>query len=691
LFGTISHAQGGRNYGKEAEYLWASGLYCEAADAFKNASLKMHVKNEKAKETKANYAFLSGECYKLKHDFASAEQQYEVAILLGYHETDPKIYFYLGEMQMAQGEHKKAEGNYKKYKELNPADPIVAVRIESCKGYKEFVKNKTRHEIEALIKLNTPNFDYSTVLSSRGDKLYFTSSRSAATGDETDQSTCEDYTDIFVTTIDKKGNYSEPLPLPASINTIDNEGAMCLDGRGRTMFFTRCLSEEKMNLGCDIFMAEVKGDKYGKPVKLTLKDDDTTHVGHPAVSNDGKTLIFASNMAGGEGGVDLWMTTYDRKEDSWSLPVNLGPEVNTPGNDVFPVWAEDGTLYYSTDGLVGAGGLDLFKAEKSGDENKWTNPTNLGAPLNTYGDDYHLIFEQNDEMGQKGYLSSNRAGSKGSKQSPSQDLYRFHLPPVLVDLFIEVVDQETGEVIPDAQVRVVGSDGMNYSGTTDVDGQKNLTEKEDGTRHLKPGNTYTIEIIGKDGEYLGNKDNFTTVDLSSATSIVRRITVLNITHPIRLPEVRYALGSAELLVDSTIHSKDSLNYLYDLMMANPNITIELMAHTDARGSASANQSLSQRRAQSCVDYLVNEKGLDTKRLTPKGYGENVPTTLVEVPETGDTITHVLKEAYINQFKSSDKTRFEWLHQKNRRTEGKILTTDYVPAVAPEPENNGSGQ
>jgi len=677
LLSTSAYSQT-RNYAKEAQFLWASGKYALAADAYKKASEKMKTKTPKSKAKKAEFAFLSGECYRLIHLFPSAEEQYEKAILLEYaEETDPKVYFYLAEMQMAQGEHKKAEGNYKKYKDFNTGDKLVDVRIESCKAYKTFLKNKTRHEMTNMAKLNTVNFDYSTVQNARGTELYFTSSRSAATGTETDQITGQDFTDIFVATIDRKGNFGEPVPLPESINTIDNEGAMCLDGRGKMMFFTRCENEEKMNLGCDIYSVEVKGKKYGEPKKLALKDHDSTHVGHPAVSFDGKTLIFASNMAGGQGGVDLWITTYDRKSESWSLPENMGDEINTAGNEVFPTLTKDGELYYSTDGKVGMGGLDLFLANKTEGENKWTNPTNLGAPLNTYADDYSLIFTQKDDKGQKGYLSSNRVESKGPRENPSQDIWQFVLPPVLVDVMITVFDQQTGDPVPDMEVQVVGSDGSSYVLRTDMDGQINLTEKPDGTRYIEPGNTFNIVVPNVEKKWVGSKDEFTTVDLKRPTTIIREIGVLSVAKPIRLPEVRYALGKWDLLVDSTINSKDSLNYLYGIMIDNPTLIVELMAHTDSRGKNSSNKILSQKRAQSCVNYLVDEKGLPAERFVPRGYGEDVPQTIYEVNEAGDSIAIVLKESYINQFKKTDKTKFEYLHQKNRRTEGKVIGMNYV--------------
>lgn len=684
LVSTSAFSQLTRNYGKEADVLWESGKYVEAADAYKKASDKISVKTDKSRLTKAGYAFRSAECYKLIHDFANAEEQYEKSILLKQQEVEPKVFYYLAEMQMSQGEHKKAEGNYKKYKELNSGDPLTDVRIQSCKEFTQFQKDKTRHEMNQLTKLNSTAFDFGAVMNSRGTAMYFTSSRSASTGSEVENVVGGDFTDIFVSEIDRKGNFGEPTLLSDKINTIDNEGSLCFDGRGKTMFFTRCRREEKKNLGCDIYMVEVKSKKFGDPVKLEIKDHDSTHVGHPAASVDGKTLVFASNMAGGEGGVDLWMTTYDKKADSWSLPTNLGPEINTPGNDMFPVWAKDGSLYYSTDGMAGAGGLDIFVATQVGTENKWEKPTNMGAPLNTYADDYNLIFTQNDVEGQKGFLSSNRAGSKGSRTNPSQDIWSFYLPPVLVNLYITVVDQETREGIPDMEVRVVGSDGSNYSLTTDMDGQLSMTEAEDGKRMIKPGHTFTIEIPGQEKIYLGAHDNFTTVDITSQSNIVREIGLLNIFKPIRLPEVRYALGSDVLLVDSTINSKDSLNYLYNVMTDNPNIVVKLLSHTDSRGRDASNQALSQRRAQSCINYLVDEKGMPADRFVAKGAGERMPTSIDEIdPVSGDTTTIVLTEKYINQFKTTDKVKFEMLHQKNRRTEGEVIGTDYVPkAEAP---------
>ncbi|MDX1349344.1 MAG: OmpA family protein, partial [Putridiphycobacter sp.] len=280
-----------------------------------------------------------------------------------------------------------------------------------------------------------------------------------------------------------------------------------------------------------------------------------------------------------------------------------------------------------------------------------------------------IIYTKDDATGTRGFLSSNRAGSKGPRENPSQDIWSFYLPPVIIDVTITVVNQDTREVVPNKEVKLIGSDGSNIVLMTDENGMIELGEKADGSRYVKPDANYTIDVTTVPREWLGNKDKFTTVGIDKPTRIIREIGILDISIPLRIPEVRYDLNSAKLQVNSEVNSKDSLNYVYELMMANPNIVVQLMSHTDSRGSDEANRILAQKRAQSCVDYLVNEKGIPKARLVPKGFGEDKPATY-----KGQLLT----ETYINQFKTSDPKMFEFLHQKNRRTEGEIISFDYQP-------------
>lgn len=678
-----------RSYSGEAVNLWKAGAYAEAAEAFKLAAEKISPKNDKARQKKAYFTYMSGYCYDLLSEHASAEQQYEKAVLLRYQEWEAEVYMKLAEMEMAQCKHKEAKENYQKYLKLNPSSEMAKTRIASCDFYGESTGDPSKHLVSNVSKLNTGSYDFATVMGPRGKEMYFSSSRAGSTGAASDPITGQNYMDLWVSKIDRNGNWGQPTPMEAPINSIDNEGTMAFDGRGKTIWFTRCPSVDKMNLGCEMWMATAKGKNWGEPKKLELKDHDTTHVGHPCPTEDGKTLIFSSNMAGGFGGVDLWMSTYDKRSDSWSLPVNMGEDINTAQNDLFPTFGPDGNLYYASDGMVGMGGLDLYMATRVGEEDKWENPTNLGAPMNSCRDDYHIIYTEKGKV-ERGYISSNRNGSKGQN---SQDIWDFYLPPILIDIMIIVSDQEEGFPIEGAKVKLVGSNGTSYDLLTDASGQVNLGEKPDGERFVDPDATWTLEVEGIEKLYLGTNDNFTTEGVEVNTRIIRDLKVLNIEKPIRLPEVRYALGSSVLLVDTLnedpslrINSKDSLNYLYDLLQENPNLIVELISHTDCRGSDPANMKLSKARAQSCVNYLVDDKGIPTERLIPKGLGETRPVELRNISDVGDTTFTTLGCDMITKLKRSDEVMFKYYHQLNRRTECAILSFDYVPAEATEPED-----
>ena len=668
-----------RSYSGEAGVLWEGGAYAEAAEAFKLAAEKISPKNEKARQKKAYYTFMSGRCYEMLSEHAAAEQQYEKAILLKYEQFDIDVFMRAAEMQMAQCKHSKAKENFNKYLKLDPTSEIAKTRIASCDYYAEATGTPTKHLVSNVTKLNTSSFDYATVMDSRGKEMYFTSSRSGATGEESDPITNQNYMDLWVSKIDRQGNWGQPVPMDEPINSVHNEGTMCFDARGKTIWFTRCPSEDKMQLGCEIYMAEQRGSSWGEPERLELKDHDSTNIGHPAISPDGRTLVFASNMAGGFGGVDLWISSYDRRSDSWSLPVNLGEEINTSENDMFPTWGPDNNLYYASSGMIGLGGLDIYMATRIGEENKWENPVNLGSPMNSCRDDYHIIYTEKGKV-ERGFISSNRNGSKGNN---SQDIWDFYLPPVLVDVMIIVSDLDEGFPIEGAKVKLIGSGGSSYDLVTDASGQINLGQKPDGTRFVEPGETWTLEVEGIEKLYLGANDNFTTKGIGSNTRVIRDLKVLNIEKPIRLPEVRYPLGSAELLVDTLnddwgqrINSKDSLNYLYDLLVENPNLIVELLSHTDCRGSDAANLKLSKARAESCVNYLVQEKGIDPVRLIPKGLGETTPATYKEIFGS-DTTEIFLGCDMITKLQKTDKEKFEFYHQMNRRTECVILSFDYV--------------
>lgn len=668
---------------QKAEVSYNSQNYSSGVDNIKLAYDKMGKKGTKAKNQRATLAFKVAECYRLTELFKEANEWYEKAILLDYFEIEPIVYFYNAEMLRMMGENDKALKNYTLYKDLvkdsNPNDKRGEIGIESCKALKEIKSNKTLHVIENQTSLNKSGTDMSAMIGdSKNTKMYFSSSRTGVKGVDIDPRSGEVYMDLWCSTIDAKGHFGEPQLVDGpEINTEHSEGTICFDGKYKTMFFTRCPNEKKKNLGCEIWMSQGKGkNEWLAPTKVLLTQNDSITVGHPCVSEDGKFLIFVSDLPGGFGGRDLWYTTFDKKTETWAIPINMGAEINTAGNEMFPTLAKNGNLYFASDGIVGLGGLDIFLATKLKDQNKWENPTNMGVPINSENNDYSLI-ELTDK---KGYFTSERKNSNGGLEFDA-DIYSYDLPPNLFD--IKVIVSEVGQKqnkISDVKVTITGPDAANsWEGYTRKDGSIMWDKRPNGDRYVLESMAYSI-AISKEGFHEDKKGaKFTTVGLTNSQSFVVELALLPIVvKPIRLPEVRYPLAQWTLLVDSTINSKDSLNYVYDLLNEYPGLILELSSHTDARGTNEANQILSENRAKECVKYLVNEKGIDARRLIPVGKGENEAAFWTD-PVTGEKIQ--LTEAYINSFKKTDKVKFDKLHQLNRRTEGKILSMDFDPAAA----------
>ena len=665
-----------QKYIEKAETAYKSQNYATGVDVLKLSYEKVSRKSEQAKIYKGDLAFKIAESYRLTEKFKDANEWYDRCILLDYQKTQPLVFLYNGEMLRIMGELEKATKNYILYKELNPTDTRADNGISSCKIAKEMKYEAGKYTIENQVALNKIGAEISPMFGdNKATKLYFSSSRTGVTGSEIDPRSGENFMDIWVSEMDKKEHWGEPkLLFGKDINTEKNEGSICFDSRYKMMFFTRCPNEKNKNLGCEIWVSESKGkDEWGEPKKIVLASNDSITVGHPCVSEDGKFLIFVSDLPGGFGGRDLWSSSYERKTDSWTNPINLGSEINTPGNEMFPTFGKNGDLYFATDGIPGLGGLDIFKASKINGGNKWENPKNMGTPINSENNDYSLI-EYSDK---KGYFTSERKNNNGGNDF-DPDIYSYNLPPNTFDL--KVIISEVGNKqnkIQDVKVNVKGIDDANsWEGYTNKDGVIFWDKKPNGDRFISQDMSYHISIQ-KEGFQEDKKGaQFTTLGLKSNQSFVIELALLPIViKPIRLPEVNYILGQPTLLINDSINSKDSLNFVYDLLNEYPGMILELSCHSDSRGSDKTNQLLSEARAKECVNYLVIEKGIDPKRIIAVGKGETEPAIWTN-PATGEKIT--LTEKYINQFKTSDKIKFERLHQINRRAEGKVISMDFIP-------------
>jgi peptidoglycan-associated lipoprotein len=638
---------------KEADKEFKSQGYHAAIELYKKAFSV----EPKASE-KARIVFQIAECYREVNDWNNAIEWYLKAFRARYDE--PEIHLRLGQGYMAQAKYPEAIVEFNKYLDAEPSDKVAQKALEACEIAQSYMDKPTRYVVQPEVMLNSKSYDFSPVWAdAKHNEVIFVSGREGSTGSKIDPRSGSNFLDLYTAERDRKGKWSEPQLLGETVNTEHNEGPATLDARGKTIYFTRCVSDKKRKRGCDIFVASKSGKDWGEAEKLNIKPEggDSLVVAHPSITQDGQRLFFVSNMAGGKGGMDIWYMDYDRREKKWIDPVNCGPEVNTPGDEKFPYIHTSGDLYFASDFHPGLGGLDIFVAEKVG-ENKWGNVENLQYPINSPYDDFGIIFENS---GDRGYFSSNREGGMGQ-----DDIYSFNLPPLLFALQGVVYDKDTKEPVVDATVSVAGTDGASFQAQTDEDGAFAFIDNN-GERFINEDQNYSVIVTKPD--YLIAKDQVSTKGLSESTTFIKEF-FITFTSPdiaIEFPEVRYDLAKAELQVNDQVNSKDSLNFLYQILVDNPTIIIELQAHTDTRGSAASNQKLSQARAQSCVDYLVS-KGIDPARMVAKGYGEDKPK---------------ITDAQIAKMKTREEQ--EAAHQKNRRTEFSVLSFDYVPPSSEDEE------
>ena len=656
------HSQNQNPYVIQADLNFKNEAYFAAIDLYKKGEVK-----EKDIEEKGRINFQIAECYRLDVEPAQAETYYKRAFKLKYQKNHPKLYILLADVLVEEGEYESAAENVRKFLEIFPDDKHANTLLSSCEHYAEWVRNKTKHLIQNEKQINSEHYDYSPAWGDiNHNTIIFVSARDGSNGDGIDSRTGDSFMDLWSTTRDNNGKWSEPQLLPNSINSKDNEGPSVLSPSGDQIYFTRCPRMKKVDLGCAIFYSKRKGDSWTQAKKIKLKPEgaDTLSCGHPAMDSEMKVMIFAADFPGGYGMHDLWISEYDAREESWMTPVNLGPDINSIGDEMFPYLSDNGDLYFSSDSYEGFGGLDMFKAKKLG-ENKWGDLENLRYPLNSNEHDFGIILERNTDR--RGMFTSSREGTKGH-----DDIFNFNIPPVLLKYYVEVTNSESGDPVPGATVKVTAIDTSGgirdeFVQTTDIDGTILFNEISDGKRYIQHDLIYEVEC--QKDSFLVRKSKFSTFNLEDNKTFYDPFEVQPVGETaIDFPEVQYALNKAELLVDTLeasigkINSKDSLDYLYNTLIDNPTIVIELQAHTDCRGGDDYNQKLSQRRAQSCVDYLIS-KGIPGDRMKAVGYGEANPK--MEGLEC-DAISNL-----------STQEEQEAAHQKNRRTQFIVLNFDYV--------------
>lgn len=646
---------------RDAEHERENGNYYAALQQYEKALAK-----KPNKADKAYILFQMAECNRILMDWTQALKYYDRAIKAGY--GGDEIYLRRADAKRYQGDYDGALLDYQEYQKRVPSDPAGKIGERSCELAARWTQEGGTCESPWVVKnendLNSRDHDFSPAWADKKHKgLLISSKRPGQTGLKVDPITGNLYCDLFTSTPSKNGQWSVPAPV-TGVNSGDaNEGSPVITKNGNKMYFTRCGQQKKTIVTCKIYCADKSGNGWNNVQVVDFGLDaatlDSFNFRHPAISADGQVMVFSSDLPGSHH-ADLWTSTYDTKSKKWGKPGQLGSEINTDGREGFPYIHDDGTLYFASDGHAGMGGLDIFSAEKT-DANswKWNNVANMKFPINSSADDFGLIMASDKRSG---FLTSSRNGTKGG-----DDIWSFSIDPTLCPMLIRgtVNDRKYGVAVENALVHITGTDGSRFDLLTDSTGRYSFKAKS--------AVNYTVTIEGKDA-YSSKADSYFNSRENEKQTVAAPITCpcivdihgdLDPVDPIEIkfPAVLYEYNSDKL----TEASKDSLDYLYQLLTDNPTMVIELGSHTDCRGSANYNRDLAQRRAQSCVNYLVNEKGIPRERIVAKGYGEDQPFRI-------DANTP-LTEKWIN---AQPKDKQEYYHSLNRRTVFRVLNYNYAP-------------
>ncbi len=633
---------------KRGDAALALGEYAEAAAQYRKAYTRTPAKERKQRGA---IAYKMAEAYRRYGNIARATAGYRNAERYNYKDT--LTLYRLANTLRQQGDYKGAERALNEYLDSVPGDSAALLALTATRGATAIKQRGSAYTVKIASLFNGSRSDYSPAyMGVDAQQLYFSSTRSQAAGNDISAITAMKNGDIFFSKKDEKGKWKPVELAEGDLNTNDDEGACSFTQDGKTMYLTVCRTDPQYPRMAEIWKSERTDAKWGKPEQVKITADTLSSYAHPAPSPDGRWLYFVSDMPGGYGGLDIWRANISGKHGVGAVE-NLGPSVNTAGNECFPAFRPDGELYFSSDGRAdGMGGLDLYRATEDTVAKRWT-VAHLPAPMNSSGDDFGITFEG---LHNRGFFSSTRTtGGRGWDK-----IFEFSYPEVLQTVKGWVYEQD-GYELPEAQVYMVGSDGTNEKVSVLSDGS---FEKP-----LKAGVSYLFLATCRGYMNVRNELRADTAEVEKQH--VLQFPLPSISIPVLVRNVFYEFDKATL----TDNSCEALDRLVRMLKENPNVTIELAAHCDYRGSADYNLKLSQRRAESVVRYLT-EHGIEADRLTPKGYGKESPKIVNKrLTETypflheGDTLT----TDYIFKLNAEQQ---EVCNALNRRTEFRVLRTTY---------------
>ena len=638
------HSCAADNAMRKGEKFLAIGEYHDAAEQFKKAYTKTPTKE---RQLRGQRALKMAHCYRHISSTQKAISAYRNALRYNVATLDDRLDY--ARLLLKNGEYKRALTEFELLNDSMPNNVLVRNGLLSAKMAPKWKEQGSDYTVKKMTEFNSRRADYCPVLAGdQWDRLYFSSTRNDALGDELSGITGAKPGDIFFSDKDDKGKWSKPQTIESGLNTEYDEGACCLSPDGSTMYLTQCLSDASYPRFAQIVTAQRSDASWGKTTPLLITNDTLSSYAHPAVSPDGEWLYFVSDMPGGKGGLDIW-----RMRLTANGPVgveNLGEPINTPGDEMFPTFRPNGDFYFSSDGHPGFGGLDIFIATV-GEDGKY-HLSHPGYPLNSQGDDFGMTFQ--GQLNQ-GFFSSNRGDGRGWDH-----IYSFYNPEIVQTIRGWIYEQD-GYELTAGEARIVGTDGTNLR----------LGVRGDGSFEyvVKPGVDYII-LAMCDG-FLNHKEEIHVDSVKESKVYDLQFPLASISAPVLIDNIFYAFDKATLLPES----KNALDSLILMLNENPNITIELSAHTDYRGAEDYNKKLSQKRAESVVNYLINH-GIAADRLTAVGYGEEKPKTIRrKVAERYPWLKEndVLTEEFILKLKPEQQ---ETANALNRRTEFKVLRTTY---------------
>lgn len=635
---------GADSFVRKGDKALALGEYYLAAENYRKAYSKTPASE---RDLRGERALKMGQSYERFNSNMKALAGYRNAAR--YNKATAEDSLHLGRLLLNSGDYKAAAAVFTDLQHSLPDNILVKNGLESAQKAPVWKQEGSRYTVKKMDIFNSRRDDYSPVLGGEeSDRLYFSSTRNDALGDELNGITGMKSADIFFAEKDDKGKWSKPEAIGTGLNTEFDEGACCLTPDNSQMFLTQCTFDPSSPRYAKIVVSNRADALWGAATDFKLSNDTLSAFAHPAISPDGEWLYFVSDMPGGKGGLDIWRT---RITSSGAMGVeNLGEPINTPGNEMFPTFRPNGDLYFSSDGHPGMGGLDIFIA-KIGDDNRY-HLSHPGYPLNSQGDDFGMTFEGQFN---RGFFSSNRGDGRGNDH-----IFSFDNPEV-IQLIKGWVYEQDGYELNNADVRIVGDDGTN----------ERITVKSDGSFEYVAQPNVEYIILATCAGYLNHKEEIKVLPAKASETYTLQFALPSISAPVLIDNIFFEFDKATLLASSA----KALDSLVTLLKDNPNITIELAAHTDYKGSDTYNKQLSQRRAEQVVKYLIR-KGIAADRLTPVGYGEEKPKKIRrKVAENYEWLKEndVLTEDFIKKLKPAEQ---ETANALNRRTEFSVLRTTY---------------